>query len=1393
MHALVRACFYKQEWTAAEEDAPIDVEACRAVKGSGVADQPGRPGVRSVWFSEAAYADPEKRDQLPSGARTLYCGGDGRVALRGLNKFNEVEDLAELLWSPAVREWVTPVCLQRKLAGFVVVLGPCGEVSSKHTLAGRHVDLAKTMLRGRARDPTAPREKDATASPAGGRISRDPHHTPPAVPEGVDPSPICEARASETRRVGADVMHAPLDEGVGASLEGMGGVDKGLTLRDGKPLALVCEAAPEQDPKHLVCEARASETMGGAGLLHAPLGEGVGASLKGIAGLTSRDGKPLAIVCEAVAPEQDPWHPVVEPSEHHGLRPVAVIAARERREESYPELLLPVCAALGLQPADTAPMSWASFEAAVLGASRCTTDPHAETEGLVATFSVPAAVVAAVFAGRPLPARLPPSAPLAHFRVKIKTLRYRLKRRWRHLVQQIPAAAACAEGSGAAAGTSSPAGAAGVSRSSHGEGLPDSMPRAHALSSEGEGELHAASTSHPTAAAGNVQPESIDGLPCEQVLRAAPSTSSTDRKLPPDGTSLSRTQVHPSEGGLQVATTSLPTAAGNAQRETHAPPPEQDSLATGGPAPAEAVETSPAAAAAPFCPPPAVARWLARQWPACDDGEKALLSYLFGDAGLPSRLQLLRSGGGGPASRLERAALAAAAGAAPQAEGRGPPAAEDSTAADPGEWPYSRVLKGVGVTEVFDGFEAFVRHSRGERAFAAWTDYLQGLTPPVPPRAHTLVMSVGLPGSGKSVLMSELSQQIAVGHDAVFIARDDVTVQERTRLRKSDVSRHVHAAIQKLTQAVLKQATAPTVVFVDGCHLTPGSRAAVAKHFERVLYLNARCPPAVAIARVKARHGHPTLAPDKAEAVVNLFSERLSFPRGRETLQHCTAKPPTTQRPKPPTTQRPTPSEAVDTSMDATVVNLSSERPSFPGGFEMERQPGVAKPPTTQRPTPGEAVDTPMDATVVNLSSERPSFPGGFEMERQPGAAKPPTTQRPTPGGAVDAPLDADADAAEAPADCRTSTTKVVDVDTTAPVDLRSLLEELVVFHAASGCGAARRPRLTPLADIPSRYLPATSVLLSELSLSPPTACLSSQLTTVAIKPAETADPPANPWTRALQDTLSYCTAWATGKRPLPADDVGGASAKRRKLAGAWAPAAGAALRAVAAFAMAGGAGGGPVGEGAVGLSPVHGGASVLWLRGALKKQLHHRPGLGGPDEALACLYNTAAAADALHCTVVHLAGRLPDDDGELTVALELLRKRDQYENRPCDLVCDRLVCDAKGICLAVEKLSLLAGVEGEERDPAMGGAAASLRLPAACGAHVTLGVAQGVPPKYCGELVRSVDQWHAHNEQLTAARSDRKRGGPAGEAPPPKAKFHNCASLALHPPIVLRGTVVFE
>eukprot|EP00754_Rhynchopus_humris_P034205 Rhum_TRINITY_DN15549_c0_g1::Rhum_TRINITY_DN15549_c0_g1_i1::g.161182::m.161182 len=363
MDELVRAVCYEKEWAIGGGGSVGP--ACDAFvhEYGGGSVTPEANGLRSVRFHEEAYADPRRRTALPCGARTLFVRSDGGVALRGLNKFPEVEDVCGLLRDAAVQRAVCPMFIQRKMAGFIVVVGaaPDGDglvVSSKHTLAGRHVDLARRMLAAAWGD-------DAAA---------------------------CEARLSAFLR------------------------------------------------KH------------GA-----------------------------AIVCEGVDPANDSWHPVSEPAALQGLTLLMVIDAAAVRERSLPHLVREAAAASKLTVVPTYPLCWKSFWATLDAcaqwrgncddAAASSTGPEASgryfddggdingdaavpvcgtSEGFVATFSVPSAVVARVFhgAGAGASAALGGSASLVYFRVKVKTLRYKIQRLTRGVLEQVARAGVDARDAG---------------------------------------------------------------------------------------------------------------------------------------------------------------------------------------------------------------------------------------------------------------------------------------------------------------------------------------------------------------------------------------------------------------------------------------------------------------------------------------------------------------------------------------------------------------------------------------------------------------------------------------------------------------------------------------------------------------------------------------------------------------------------------------------------------------------------------------------------------------------------------------------------------------------------------------------------------------------------------
>ena len=159
---LISTVFFCGEWEGVggiplnptlrpvEEDVGTlgDVEADPSPRvASIVVEANGLQGVRTY---ESAFGDTTLRSRLPTGARTLYTTESGEIAVRGLNKFPDIEDISYLLESESLHAVVTPEIIQRKLAGFICLVAVYnGEllVSSKHTLAGKHSGVASELLK----------------------------------------------------------------------------------------------------------------------------------------------------------------------------------------------------------------------------------------------------------------------------------------------------------------------------------------------------------------------------------------------------------------------------------------------------------------------------------------------------------------------------------------------------------------------------------------------------------------------------------------------------------------------------------------------------------------------------------------------------------------------------------------------------------------------------------------------------------------------------------------------------------------------------------------------------------------------------------------------------------------------------------------------------------------------------------------------------------------------------------------------------------------------------------------------------------------------------------------------------------------------------------------------
>eukprot|EP00755_Sulcionema_specki_P015723 Sspe_Gene.60154::Locus_33117_Transcript_1_1_Confidence_1.000_Length_2588::g.60154::m.60154 len=177
----------------------------------------------------------------------------------------------------------------------------------------------------------------------------------------------------------------------------------------------------------------------------------------------------------------------------------------------------------------------------------------------------------------------------------------------------------------------------------------------------------------------------------------------------------------------------------------------------------------------------------------------------------------------------------------------------------------------VGVVTAFE-------RSLGQKARGEWMSFLQSLRPPALPDTHTLVVAVGLPGTGKSTILRNAAHALA--EQVFYISRDTLTVQERARrgvTARADVSRGVHRRVGRLLRLIAQQATTPSVVVVDGCHLTQGARNMVAKGFSNVLFINFRCPVNQLLDRIRSRKNHPTLPPEHADTVVALMQPRVQY------------------------------------------------------------------------------------------------------------------------------------------------------------------------------------------------------------------------------------------------------------------------------------------------------------------------------------------------------------------------------------------------------------------------------------------------------------------------------------------------------------------------------------
>eukprot|EP01060_Flectonema_neradi_P040333 TRINITY_DN914_c1_g1_i1.p1 TRINITY_DN914_c1_g1~~TRINITY_DN914_c1_g1_i1.p1 ORF type:complete len:895 (+),score=109.92 TRINITY_DN914_c1_g1_i1:54-2738(+) len=317
MNELLDKVLYKGEWTAGNSSLNL-LERCKA-SGGIIVENVGKKGVVGVKFHESLYTD-SRRSDLAIGARTLYIKGDrpNEIALRGLNKFPDYEDVSHLLLNPQIQQQLSPLRIQRKIAGFLVVISaseyePDLIISSKHVLKGKHVTSAQRLL-----------------------------HQEWGYKN-------IEENASKLRSF------------------------------------LI---------KHSV-----------------------------------------SLVCEGVDAVEDTWHPISEPVKYQGINILCVLNSNTLREETRNELLQDaVTASSGIKvaPGIENP-TWSQISEHI---NRCDhwDETNTATEGYVLTFAINTNLVRQHFS---LPESTEASPSQTLFRVKLKTVRYKVQRQLRHLISKI--------------------------------------------------------------------------------------------------------------------------------------------------------------------------------------------------------------------------------------------------------------------------------------------------------------------------------------------------------------------------------------------------------------------------------------------------------------------------------------------------------------------------------------------------------------------------------------------------------------------------------------------------------------------------------------------------------------------------------------------------------------------------------------------------------------------------------------------------------------------------------------------------------------------------------------------------------------------------------------------
>ena len=315
MNELLDKVFYKSEWIPKNSNVNL-LNLCKS-SGGVILEKVGREGVVGVKFHESLYSDV-KRSELATGARTLYIRKDNpeKVMLRGMNKFDDFEDISHLILNTSIQQHISPVLIQRKIAGFLVVISATEEdpnllISSKHVLKGKHVTLAQRLLH-------------------------------------------------------KEWNYEHVDE------------------REAKLRTFL---------------------------------------------LSNK----VSLICEGVDSIEDTWHPVSEPPLHQGLSLLCLIKFDSLREETSIDLLSKASAAasgLKISPYITNP-SWSDIANCV---KKCETWDRTgdSSEGHVLTFSVDKKLVLEHFGNEePQPSD---HNDKAYFRVKLKTLRYKIQRQLRQLI-----------------------------------------------------------------------------------------------------------------------------------------------------------------------------------------------------------------------------------------------------------------------------------------------------------------------------------------------------------------------------------------------------------------------------------------------------------------------------------------------------------------------------------------------------------------------------------------------------------------------------------------------------------------------------------------------------------------------------------------------------------------------------------------------------------------------------------------------------------------------------------------------------------------------------------------------------------------------------------------------